>query len=191
MTDGLRTPLDNNELPKIREQARDFEREQWMLASDTYVKQIHDQRMMHMIAIKEYGVLTIRTLFLLNGAAILGSLTFIATFFGKNDQTVILIGVTLAKYISYSIIWFGAGLMCAIVASGVAYLNFNYAHMTFQTPADLYFFIKSTEVDPPNRKFRLLTNITMYTAVGTTIIGMICFVCGALNAVKTFSILGA
>lgn len=187
---GGRDPLKDQDTLKVREQARDFQREQYMLANKVFADQTGDQRMHAMDAVKAYGTLTIRTLFLLNGGAILALLTFTASFFSRNDQTLILIGISLAKQFTIAFYFFGAGLASAAIISGIAYVNYSALFRTYDTPHGLFLMINAKDRAPPKDVHRSMTVWTTNIAITTACFGLCFFILGAWWVVSAFSVLG-
>src|SRR5687767_10130130 len=80
---------------KIREQARDFINKRHSLSLEKYAAYTHEERAKAREYSKEYGQTFLRTVFLLNGGAILTLLTLLGSLFGKNDHTILLVGISL------------------------------------------------------------------------------------------------
>ncbi|GEP07936.1 hypothetical protein MOX02_59740 [Methylobacterium oxalidis] len=174
----------------MREQARDFEREQYMLANKVFADQTGEQRMHALEAIKAYGVLSIKTLFLLNGGAILALLTFTASFFSRSDHTMALVGISLAKQFVTAFYFFGAGLASAAIISGIAYVNYSALYHTYDTPGGLFLLINAKDREPTNDVHHRITVVTAWIAIGVACLGLACFLLGAWWVVSAFSVLG-
>lgn len=175
---------------KSQEQLRDFERERWMLANKTFVDQIHAERMQAVESVRSFGTLSIKTLFLLNGGAILALLTFTASLFSRNDQTLILLGVSLAKKLITAFYFFGGGLTCAAVLAGIAYVNYSALYSTMEGPVSLLNFLNAKERPPVNKVHQLITVLTARIAVVIACLGLALFLIGAGVVVSAFSTLG-
>jgi hypothetical protein len=143
-----------------------------------------------MEAVKAYGVLSIKTLFLLNGGAILALLTFTASFFSRNDQTLILIGIALAKQFTGAFYFFGGGLACAAAISGIAYVNYSALIQTFDTPSGLFLMINAKDREPTKDVHHKITVWTARIAIASACLGLTLFIVGAWWVVSAFSVLG-
>ncbi len=134
--------------------------------------------------------LSIRTLFLLNGGAILALLTFTGSFFSRNDQTLILLGVSLARKLTTAFYLFGGGLTCAAVLAGIAYINYSALYSTMEGPVSLLQFLTAKDRPPVSKVHLLITVLTARIAVVIACAGLGFFLIGAEVVVSAFSTLG-
>jgi hypothetical protein len=73
---------------------------------------------------KEHAVSTLRSLFVLNGGSVLVSMTFLGALLSKPNVDLSLVSALTLK-LKWALVCFGCGLTAAVLASGLAYLNYN------------------------------------------------------------------
>lgn len=83
--------------------------------------------------LKEYGQLALRSVFLLNGGAILALLTFIGSSIGKSVGTT---HVTPSLFMG-AFLYYGAGLVMCVVSITCAYINYTGHHQSRADPGAL------------------------------------------------------
>jgi hypothetical protein len=180
----------NEEARKIAEQARDFEARRWLAAGEKFAALSHAERMYAMEALKHYGSSTIRTLFLLNGASIIASLSLIGSLFTKGETSLTLVAVSLTHALKPALICFVIGLILATVVSGLAYLNFSAVAQSYWTPEHLFQFLHAKQPDPAPDSPRLIKG-TARLAVALSVTSLAAFCVGAWVVADAFSTLGA
>lgn len=180
---------------KVLELEHKFEREkiareEHFKARQEYAKQMHEDRLQFEKHFKEYGQLALRSLFLLNGGALVALLAFIGTSLGKNVEGVI---VTPAMFIPA--FWkFTVGLLLIAIAMGVSYANYQLQFYVIAHPANLVNnMIQPTERWPGNNNAQRsqLANVTWIGAILTAILAGALFLWACTDIVNAFAAMRA
>jgi hypothetical protein len=116
------------EAEKYRQQLEDRR-----AAAIEYARQIHDRLLHSISSSKEYGVMGLRSLFLLNGGAIIAILTLIGTVLDEGQSNARL---TPASFVP-AFQAFGMGLVFAVIAMLCGYFNFQFHGQIYAGPAEL------------------------------------------------------
>lgn len=120
-------------IDQINLEKEKLDRSQAFEARKEYARQTHDYSLQYEKHLKEYGQLTLRTIFLLNGGAILALLTFIGGTIGKSTGTTTLApALFVAPFGKYV-----AGLVCTVISMLLAYVNYSFHHERTAQPGDL------------------------------------------------------
>jgi hypothetical protein len=133
------------------------EREQWLNG----VRELH----LMFKAIIDFALMTIRSLILVNGGAIIGIVTFTGNLWGHNGPA----AKATAQAISPAVGWFVGGLAAALLTSGLAY-GAQVAFAEFGKPQ-------------PAKK---IGNTCRVAAVALAIGSLVCFVVGAYRCLAAF-----
>lgn len=131
---------------------------------------------------KDYGTATLQALILANGGAIIACLTAITSLLSKGDT----IGRALAVGLSTPILFFIIGLILAIVASGIGYLNFIALAASMPGPNGLKKYVESGDVGDWRRK-KWTISTTMWLGISCVILSVASFCGGSWAAVGIFS----
>jgi hypothetical protein len=108
-----------------------------------YARQVANQQAIAFVGIREYGLQTLKWLFLLNAGAIAIVLTYIS---GSAK-----IGATMATSPLLHALWpFAVGCVLVVFASAAAFFNFSYAEASMPSPETLNNFL-----DPKIKKWPL------------------------------------
>lgn len=177
--------LNEADLLKIREQARAAGYTTSSSAASAYVSQVHAERLWSMNGLKEYGQATVRLISLLNGGTILSLLTFIGNLLTRTEYKQSF-GQFVGTVVS-SFYFFGGGLVCATLVSGLAYVNYSLVSDSYQTPAGLYLWThgKGEVVDRPWLRKTIFA--TVWIPVSLVVIGLGCFVVGSVLVAQAFT----
>ena len=178
------------DLLKALEQSRDFQREQYMLATRVYLEYQHAERMKCFDGLVSYGSTTVRSAFLLNGGAILAFMTFAGGLFAKSDQGMTLAAISFAHALTPALWSFVAGISLAAMTSGIGYLNFSAAVLTYFDHHRSYAFVHAKPVEEISDKFRQTANFTVVLAVICAASSLICFLIGCVFVGQAVTILG-
>ena len=89
-------------------------------ARKEYARQILEYALQHDRHLKDYGQMALRSVFLLNGGAIIAILAFIGSASGKRIGASVITPTLFVVAFSF----FAAGLVCAIISITSAYLNY-------------------------------------------------------------------
>jgi hypothetical protein len=119
---SLFRPISESDLLEIRKQLRGQAIERHVLAFEKYASHLGEERVKAMEHSKDYGQIFVRTIFLLNGGAILALLTFIGSMYGKSDLNV-LVAISLGKKLVPAFYCFAGGLVSAALVAAIAYFN--------------------------------------------------------------------
>jgi hypothetical protein len=106
---------------KIEHEREIHDRETRRLAALEYARMVATQDDRHIQYAKEYGFLAIRSLFLLNGGALVSLVAFAGNSVGKQNMVTGL-GISLALFVF--------GLIFAVVAMALSFWNFTRASET-------------------------------------------------------------
>jgi hypothetical protein len=135
-------------------------------ARKEYARQVHDYTLQYEKHLKEWGQTALRTIFLLNGGAIIALLTFIGGTIGKSTGTTSVFPALFVpafhKYV------FGLG--CTALSMVCAYINYSY-HQTTASPGDLVSFMVRPQEKWPG-------NSTTWNRFGMRGSWMLALVCG-------------
>ncbi|WP_230531114.1 hypothetical protein [Microvirga roseola] len=181
-------PGTEQELLKIREELRSEAIERRKLAFEKYADQLGQERIHSQSFSKEHGQTFIKSVFLLNGGAILALLTFIGSMYGKNDLNV-LAAISLGKKIVPAFYCFAIGLCSAALVALIGFFNWNLIANSYPGPGPLFDFLhhKPIEEKPATRK---AIGWTYRIAIVLAALSIGCFVGGANLVTTAFSVLG-
>jgi hypothetical protein len=119
-----------------REQALEKEkldREHLFESRKEYARQVLEYALQFDRHLKEYGQLALRSIFLLNGGAVLALLTFIGSSIGKSvGSTSVLPSMFVSAFVLYC-----AGLVACAISMTFAYLNYMGHHNSRADPGAL------------------------------------------------------
>ena len=179
------------EAAAVRSDYRKFENDRWIKSWEMYSGQIHDQRMSSLKSLNDYGTLAVRSLFILNGGAILALLTFLAAFFSKNDQNTILIGINMARQLRSAFYMFASGVAISALVAGIAYINWSYMHEHYQSPSQLYSIMVSGKAEETSTSIFKVVKATAIISIGLGVISLLLFIIGAFKVADAFQVIGA
>lgn len=110
-----------------------FDRQTKIVAAKEYAREIVELKSQYDRHLKEYGQLAMRTIFLLNGGAIIALLTLMGSVIGRGNET---IEVYPALFVP-AFAKFGIGLVATVGTMVAAYTNYLGHHDSSANPADL------------------------------------------------------
>lgn len=147
---------------------------------ETYAVRTHQDRSQLAQFQKDHGASVIRGLFLLNAGASIAVLSLIGALFGKEGAKAEMVAVALFRGSRPALISFSVGLLASLVASGMAYLNFNALFDARGSPEELIRIARGGEPDKmaPWRKF--VIKATFYGAPCICIISALAFIRGGM-----------
>ncbi|WP_162820692.1 hypothetical protein [Microvirga calopogonii] len=180
--------VDGGELLKIREQSRLHINERYLLALEKYADQIAAERIKASEYSKEHGSLFIRTVFLLNGGAIIALLTFVSAMFGKTDLNVLL-AITLGKKLVPAFYCFAGGLAAAALVTGLGFFNWRVVADSYAGPGPIFDWIHNKPIEQPPNANKLIQG-TYWIAVTIVVGSLVAFIAGAYLVTTAFSVLG-
>ena len=103
------------------------DRQTKLQAGTEYARQILEYALQHDRHLKDYGQMALRSVFLLNGGAIIALLTFSGSVTGKQVSDITIKPASFVVAFSC----FAVGLVCAVLAMTFAYLNYmGHKHTT-------------------------------------------------------------
>lgn len=149
-------------------------------AAVEYARMVQERAMLSLSASKEYAVMGLRSVVLLNGGAIIALLTLVGAVVGKPDAW----GQTLspASFVP-AFEAFGAGLILAVLAMVIGYFNFQVHLLAHAKPSALANHILKSESEWPSdlntRRVRKI-NWTLWVAVAFGIASLGAFFVGGL-----------
>jgi hypothetical protein len=118
-------------------------------------------------AVIDFGTMTLRSLILVNGGAIIGVLTFTANLWGRSSPA----AKATAQGIAPALTWFVVGLALAVAAAGVSYI----AQVLF------------TELSQgPDGEAPVAGTIGRFVAVGAAVLSLFAFCLGAYQCLEAF-----
>jgi hypothetical protein len=162
-----------------------LERQQGFEARKEYSRQVLEYVLSHQRNLKEYGQMCLRSLFLMNGAAVIGLLSFMGTASGKPIGTVI---VTPSMFVPA--FWkFGLGLVATLFSMLFAYYNYIYHDAIQAGPGELANnMVKPTDKWPGNytKSNTRRVSWTQALAVLFGIIALVLFLWGCEQAARSF-----
>lgn len=179
-------PHGPDELKRL-EQERAFRDARHLFASKTFVEQTGSERQKAIDATKDYGLATVRLLFLLNGGAILSLIAFSGSLIGKAETAII--GVKFARDIVLAFHLFTGGLISAAIISGIGYLNYAVLANSYYDPGEVYRWLHSEELVIPEWRHRF-TKWSQIAAVIIAVVGLACFILGSAIVALGFAGLG-
>jgi hypothetical protein len=118
-------------------------------------------------AVTEFAGITIRSLILVNGGAIIGILTFLGHLWNRDSPA----AKATAQGISPALSWLIAGLTLALLTAGASYIS----QVLF-----------SEWRDANNQVIPTPGNVARFVAVGCAAISLACFIMGALTCLNAF-----
>lgn len=175
---------------KEQEQYRSFRNEQWFLAAKIALEQSHKERMWALENISTYGLNTTKTLFLLNGGAIIAFITFVGGLYSRGDHGLILAAMSFGRALLPALYSFIAGLCLSAVVSGLAYFNFSAAAETYYGPWQAFNFVHVKENSEIPSVYHRLTKGTAVFAVVISASSLACFIIGCIFVARAVNTLG-
>ena len=110
-----------------------LDRQHLFEARKEYARQVLEYSLQYERHLKEYGQLALRSIFLLNGGAILALLTFIGSSIGKTTgQTAVTPSLFVSAFVFYCL-----ALIACILSMTLAYLNYMGHHHFYADPGAL------------------------------------------------------
>ena len=122
---------------------------------------------------KDYGIATVRSLILINGAAIIATLTFISRL---QERSQIEVGI---EQIKVALACYVFGLLFSLVTGALGYLNFQYNALSIPDPDRLESVIESGEFKGRQSKS---INRTAIAAFMSAVFSFVAFAGGSLFA---------
>jgi hypothetical protein len=181
-------PTDEAERIKIREQLRGEAVDRRKLAFEKYVDQMGEERIKAQSYSKEYGQTFIRTVFLLNGGAILSLLTFIGSMYGKSDLN-ILVAISLGKRLVPAFYYFAAGLGSAALIAAIGYFNWGFVANSYAGPGPLFDFLNRKSIED-NPKIDTAIHWSSWAGILFAVASLFCFIRGTYLVSTAFTVLG-
>lgn len=150
-----------------------------LLASEKFLVSAHAERTQAMQFLKDYGQETLKNLVLLHGGSIVAVLTFLGTLFSKGEPAQLRIAAATLNAVMPALVLFGLGLVFAVAASALAYVNFS-AHAEIAPDAgELYRWSRGEMfTERPPRLF-VVVRSTSYLALGAGCLSLAVFLIGA------------
>jgi hypothetical protein len=136
---------------------------------------------------KEYGQTFIKTVFLLNGGAIIALLTFIGSMYTK-DALNIMVAISLGRSLVPAFLCFAGGLVCAALVAAIAYFNWNYVASSHPGPMALYEFLHGKPLRQQIASKAILWTYRVAIVVALLSLGF--FGLGAYLVTTAFTVLG-
>ena len=162
----------NDQMKLTTEQElRKFESEKWW---DFYQKAIGYA--------KDYGEATIQSLILINGGATVALLTFLSSMFSHDKM----IAKTLASSLFYPFIFFSFGLLLAVIAGGIGYINFTLNAQALPGPNGLRKYIANGDITEWEPKKNLI-KWTSLVAIGCVSGSVLVFAIGVFSSLQSFA----
>jgi hypothetical protein len=181
-------PKSEEEELKIREQIRSELADLHKLAIDKYVSLASEERTRALSYSKEYGQIVVKTVFLLNGGAIIALLTFISSMYGKSDLN-ILVAISLGKKLVPAFYLFAIGLVSAALVAAIGFFNWGWAALSHPDPAEVYNFVHHTPIED-RPEIHVKVGRSYQAAVGFAVVSLSCFIIGAFLVTSAFTVLG-
>lgn len=175
---------------KHKEQFRAFQNEQWFLAAKIALEQSHKERMWALENVSTYGLNTTKTLFLLNGGAIIAFITFVGGLYTRGDHGLILAAISFGKALLPALYFFIGGLCLSAVVSGIAYFNFSAASETYLGPWQAFNFVHIKENTEIPTIYHQLAKGSALVAVIISASSLICFIVGCFFVAHAIETLG-
>jgi len=164
----------------------DYINKQALLNTEKYIAQHAEGRWKSHEFARDFGMNVIKTLLLLNAGAILAVLTFAGNLYAK-DGFKIEIAIAFGRSIEPSIYFFISGIVLSVLTSFMGYLNWTSVGSGYLGPAELFEWVKGTEMKPRGGR---LVQPTMIAAVILGLLSLGCFLTGAIKVVLAFHVLG-
>ncbi len=152
-----------------------------------FVEQSHAERLSALSGAKELGLHSIKALVALNGGAMLAQLTFVAALFGKEAAQGTRMAVALAGRLDIPFQLFGWGLVLAIAAGILAYLNTWGAFNAYPEPSDLKSWIEGKSLPARGKVNSAYLSATAYLSSAAGVASAIVFGLGMTQSVAMLS----
>ncbi len=130
---------------------------------------------------KEYGISTVRSLFLINGGAAVALLAALSHLLSDDDE----LAKKIAADLNWSFGFFLFGLGCAVLTGAMGYFNFFYLGAGLPGPNELHRYLKTGDVSGW-RPRRVIVPGTMYSAILFAALSLVAFASGAYCALRGF-----
>lgn len=147
----------------------------------------HKERSLAMESVKDYGILAIRLIFILNGAAIIAILTLIGTLHTKDSNIVSGYARELSILMTPSLFLYGVGVFCAALTAGIGYLNWSVVVDTYMGPGDLYLFFRDHAPPKMPRWKGVAIESTRVVAIVLFFVGLFSFGGASWFALEAFT----
>jgi hypothetical protein len=157
-------------------------------AGKEYARQILEYTLQHDRHLKDYGQMALRSVFLLNGGAIIALLTFIGSASGKTIGASVIAPALFVVAFSF----FSAGLVCAVISITSAYLNYmGHKHVNADPGWLANNIIAQQEKWPGNHSVSnsRFINWTWHVALFTGIVSLTMFGIGCYKVAAVFEVL--
>ena len=130
---------------------------------------------------KEYGISTVRSLFLINGGAAVALLAALSHILTEDTE----LAKKIAGDLNWSFGFFLLGLGCAVLTGAMGYFNFFYLGAGLPGPNELHRYLKTGDVSGWRPKSAVVSS-TLYAAIVFATCSLIGFASGAFYALKAF-----
>ena len=136
-------------------------------------------------SVREYGVVTVRSLILINGGALVALLAALSNIFGKSEEN----AHKLASGLGCASIFLILGLILAVGTGALGYLNFMFLHRELPGPYGLHKYVKTGDVSDWKKGNGSLVTVTMVAAILCAIFSGFLFVIGSFLGLTAFKAL--
>ena len=126
---------------------------------------------------KDYGHATVQSLITINGGAIIAFLSFLAAIKSNSNFN----SIIERDLVGNSLMFFGVGLLSAVLAGAMGYLNFQFVNASLPGPSNLTRYVSHGVVDgwaPRN----FATRATSWIAIAAVVSSAVAFLCGSYVA---------
>jgi hypothetical protein len=163
-----------------------IQREERYNARHEFARQIHAERLQFERNFKEYGQLTLRSVFVLNAGSVVVLLAFIGSMLGRSSPISYHIAPAL---FAPAFARFACGLCLVVIASAVAYCNYQAQYWVLAQPVTLANNMMAENKEWPRAfsKTRLyFINATWVVSMACAIASVGCFVWGSYSVLGVF-----
>lgn len=154
-------------------------------ANKVFAESTRAERVVAMQATSEWGLFAVRTVFLLNGAAIVALLAFLGSLYGK-DGASIAVAKILTVQMANAFQWFLGGVGAAAFTTGMGYLNWSAFTAFYPDPSDQVGWIRGKEVPAISRIYHWIHRSTMILSIVSAFASLGAFCIGAMAVVRAF-----
>lgn len=156
---------------------------------DTLVRGQQAERAQAYELAQNYGRDVVRALILLNGGAIVALLTFVGALFSKADPKLSRAAAAMLHEMDIPLTLFGTGLVSAVLAPAVGYLNMTILQSMMLNSFELSHFIQTGFFDARADRLRRWLPITGLAALAFGVFSILLFALGVWKisgALETF-----
>lgn len=139
----------------------------------------HDERKIALSAVSAYGLESIKSVFLLNGGAIIALLTFLGALYGKDSSHVSGTARLLTAELIPAFKLFIGGVAGAAFTAGLGYLNWSILAQSYWQPADWHNFVEASAWPATPKWYGVFVECTRLLAIATYFGSLFCFGWGA------------